>query len=59
MKGNNKLILNSATVQEALQEWFDRRTVGYPIAVVTGVSYRASDYMFEVSLSEPVDDTQD
>ena len=27
MKGSNKLILNSATVMEALQEYFDKRSV--------------------------------
>lgn len=27
MKGNNKIILNAATVMEALQEYFDKRSV--------------------------------
>jgi hypothetical protein len=56
MKGNNKLILNTATLIEAVQEWLDDRTVQDQLAVVTGITYRSSDYMFEVSLSEPTAD---
>jgi hypothetical protein len=56
MKGNNRLILNSATLMEAVQEWLDARTVQDQLARVTGITYRSSDYTFEVSLSEPAAD---
>lgn len=56
MKGTNELILNEATVIEALQLWLDSQMV--PKApVVTGVKLKSDGYAktFEVALDADVD----
>ena len=50
MKGNNFMILNQATVQEALQEWVDKR-MG-EAAPEIGTIRLSKDDMFEVSCFE-------
>lgn len=56
MKGNNEIILNSATVQQAVQEYLAKRwLVGCP--KVTGVEYKKTTYdeqfIFNVEGVEP------
>lgn len=49
MIGNNKIVLNNATMQEAVQLWLDSKT-REPIGRVVNVLYR--DTVFEVCISE-------
>lgn len=49
MTGNNKIILNNATMQEAIQFWLDSKTIN-PIAVVSFVTQKND--VFEISLGE-------
>lgn len=51
MKGSNDLILNHATIIEALQEYMDKRMGDYAPKVVT-ISPNKSDYTITVSVSE-------
>lgn len=51
MRGNNDLILNEATIKEAMQEYLDKR-MGEFAPQVTGVKYNNKyDYAFTVSVS--------
>ena len=49
MKGNNEILLNEATMIEALQEYFDKRMTTFA-PVITNVGYR--DREFKVSVKE-------
>lgn len=51
MTGNNKMILNQATIQEAIQYWLDSKFVK-PSSRVTFVSKDGD--MFAISLSSEV-----
>jgi len=56
MKGNNSMILNKATMIEAVQEWLDKRMPDYAPEVVTNVTLvtnvTSKDYKFEIVLNE-------
>lgn len=54
MKGNNDLILNHATVMEALQEYFDKRMNEYSPQIVC---VQAKGDTVVVSTSSPKKDT--
>ena len=47
MKGNNFMILNQSTMQEALQEWTDKRMTEF--APEIGNIKQGKDDMFEIS----------
>ncbi len=52
MIGNNEMILNTATVIEAMQEWLDKRMAGFAPRVT---NVRAKDPLrgtFEITLNE-------
>ena len=51
MKGNNTLMLNIATVKEALQEYLDKRTIGFTL-LVNGVTYCSTSHTFKVKVAE-------
>ncbi len=58
-KGSTTLLLNEATVKEALQEWFDKRVDARYIAcsVIKSVTQKVGTYGgdgFEVKLEEVV-----
>lgn len=56
MKGSNELILNEATMIEAVQYWLDSRMI--PVAPkVTGVKSRTENYdkTFEIALDSDAD----
>ena len=52
MKGNNELILNTATMIEAVQEWLDRRMPEHAPQVNHVTSKPDGSGMFTVSLME-------
>lgn len=56
MKGFNTLILNSATVCEALQEYLNRRKVGGDADQVIGLKprYEGAVYEYHFNLKERV-----
>lgn len=56
MKGNNELVLNQATMIEAVQYWLDSRMV-QPVPKVTGVVRDASNGsgVFSVTLDADAD----
>lgn len=49
MTGNNKIILNNATMQEAVQLWLDSQTTD-PIARVGWIAASGSNQEFTVEL---------
>lgn len=53
MKGDNELCVNAATLIEALQEYFDKRSVRPGGLTVARVSYRSVDGRFSVLVGEP------
>lgn len=52
MKGNNKMLLNKATVTLALQEWINRHTVGTK-PEIWAISWDGNHDMLEVFVREP------
>jgi hypothetical protein len=56
-KGNTTVLLNEATVKEALQEWFDERLTSDRRNVIKSVTQKVGTYGgdgFEVKLEEVV-----
>lgn len=53
MKGVNKITLNNGTIVEAIQEYFDRRTVNSSLGEVTNIEpvYDGTLQLFKVTLS--------
>ena len=49
MKGNNILVLNAATVTEAMQEYLDKRAYGGKADKVDSVSFTGIEYRFSLS----------
>lgn len=52
MIGNNSLILNTATMIEALQEWLDKRMGEYAPQVMDVAPKDASRGVFEITLND-------
>lgn len=52
MKGSNTLRLNEATLIEALQEYFDKRTISPHQFQVTDVSWVSQERVFSVCTNE-------
>ncbi|MCR4319764.1 MAG: hypothetical protein NUV74_05435 [Candidatus Brocadiaceae bacterium] len=59
MKGSNDLILNEATMIEAIQFWLDSRMVP-PVPKVTGVKAKADGYSstFTIALNADAEQTE-
>ena len=51
MKGNNTLLLNHATIIEALQEYFDKRTTEEGRFIVLGIKTNNHQYDNTVEVS--------
>jgi hypothetical protein len=52
MIGRNTLIVNTATVMQAMQEWLDKRSVGLDVQVTNVAVEDKSHGTFAVSLLE-------
>lgn len=52
MKGNNTLIVNTATMMQAMQEWLDKRTVDVDVEVTNVVQESQPSGTFRVILAE-------
>ena len=51
MIGNNKILINKATMNSIIQDWFDRNAPALNVQIVD-VAFYATDNMFPVEVTE-------
>lgn len=53
MKGTNRLVLNQATICDAIQYWLENEMLAGDVNIrVTNVNYNSSDFTFDVTVVE-------